>query len=333
MMDLRFPMLSRQALLRAGAAGLTAALLRSRTVVHGQADSADFSCPIGWPDQVLGDGFWIRHGYACENTWYNPGWWHAGEDWYALQGETAGAGVFAIGEGTVVFVGSEYPGRVVIVEHSNGLYSMYGHLDHAVLVAEEDTVGRGQQLGTVFLRIDGNAPSHLHFEIRDFLFNDRVNGSSPEHGVTCGFQCAPGPGYWPMSAPEHPSDLGWRNPTHVIAALQASPEVGSDVVVVAEDAAQMATVRSVPRVGNGSDVLGEIGLIAGKRYPRLDIRSGPIDETGTSAEAYSVWYRIELPDGGNGWVRALNASTDETGSDGRPSALQRDFLIAVESGE
>jgi hypothetical protein len=39
-----------------------------------------FSYPIGWPGELPGDGFRIRHGYATENTWYNPGYWHTGED-------------------------------------------------------------------------------------------------------------------------------------------------------------------------------------------------------------------------------------------------------------
>jgi murein DD-endopeptidase MepM/ murein hydrolase activator NlpD len=314
------------------AAGLVAGAATVSPTSASQQQAPQFALPIGWPGRVLGDGFWIRHGFSCENTWYNPGWWHTGEDWYALEGETAGAGVFAIGEGRVVFVGSEYPGRVVIVEHPDGLNSMYGHLDHAVQGAEGEVVERGQQVGAIFLRTDGNAPSHLHFEVRNFLFNDRVNGSSPENRVTCGVQCAPGPGYWPISSPDHPSALGWRNPTHVIAGAQAASLGEGAEVVVAEGAAPVATVRSVPRVRTGSEVIAEIELIAGDQYPLLDIRSGPADSQETSAEAYSVWYRIELPGGEGGWLPALNATSEETGSDGRPSALRHDLLVAVEAG-
>jgi len=50
--------------------------------------SATWSYPIGLPDRAPGDGFFIRHGYITENTWYNPGYWHTGEDWYALEGDT-----------------------------------------------------------------------------------------------------------------------------------------------------------------------------------------------------------------------------------------------------
>lgn len=44
--------------------------------------------PIRLAGRAPGDGFVIRHGYAVENTWFNPGDWHTGEDWYAQAGET-----------------------------------------------------------------------------------------------------------------------------------------------------------------------------------------------------------------------------------------------------
>ena len=33
-----------------------------------------FSFPAGLPGRALGDGLLIRHGFTCENTWYNTGW-------------------------------------------------------------------------------------------------------------------------------------------------------------------------------------------------------------------------------------------------------------------
>jgi len=86
-------------------------------------------------------------------------------------------------------------------------------------------------------------------------------------------------------------------------------------------AAPVAQLRSVPKVRDGSEVLGEIELLIGSSCPLLDIRSDTVDATETSAEAYSVRYRIELAEGADGWVRALILSSKETGSDGRPSAL------------
>lgn len=68
-------------------------------VLPARADttSATFSLPIALPGQVPGDGFLVRHGYACENTWYNPGRLHTAEDWYLADGsETGGVAVLAI---------------------------------------------------------------------------------------------------------------------------------------------------------------------------------------------------------------------------------------------
>ena len=33
-----------------------------------------YGYPMGFPGRPLGDGLLVRHGYATENTWYNPGW-------------------------------------------------------------------------------------------------------------------------------------------------------------------------------------------------------------------------------------------------------------------
>ena len=206
---------SRRAVLHGGIAAALATRIPS---ARAQSDSPAFSLPIGLPGQILGDGFFVRHGYACENTWYNPGWLHTGEDWYPPDGDAAGAGVYAVADGEVVFAGSEYPGRVVVVQHAADLYSMYGHLDDDLAVATGEAVARGQLLGTVLPRTDGRAPSHLHFEVRTFLTTPEVNGDAPRYAFACGFDCPPGPGYWPIDAPEHPSDMGWRNPTHVLAA-------------------------------------------------------------------------------------------------------------------
>ncbi len=116
-----------------------------------------FSYPIGIPGRSLGDGFFIRHGTPVENTWYNPGYWHTGEDWYAIEGDTAGAQVLAIADGEVVYAGANYPGRVVIVRHADDLYSMYGHLDPALNVRVGQRIARGELIGTVLRRGDADA--------------------------------------------------------------------------------------------------------------------------------------------------------------------------------
>lgn len=288
-----------------------------------------FSYPIGWPGRPLGDGFLIRHGYETENTWYNPGYWHTGEDWYAVNnGETAGAGIYAVAAGTVVYAGSNYPGRVVIVEHAGGLFSMYGHLDFNLRVRRGQQVARGQQLGTVLKRAD-NVPSHLHFEIRTFLTTSAVNGSAPRYNFRCGPRCPPGPGYWPIRAPDLPSDLGWRNPTHVINGRAFGTIVqGYRVAVVTQPLSQSVALWSAPPGNAGAQVLDQLVLQSGAQFPLVGAQAGPEDSRETSAAGYQLWYQISLPDGRSGWVQAAVASSFETGTDGRASTVFFNFVLA-----
>jgi murein DD-endopeptidase MepM/ murein hydrolase activator NlpD len=295
--------------------------------VAAQLSTPAWSYPVCLPDRVLGDGFLIRHGYATENTWYLPGFLHAGEDWYTTEGDSAGAGVYAAAAGEVVFADSDYPGRVIILRHADDLFSMYGHLDYASPVGVGDVVERGQPLGTILARTDGRAPSHLHFEIRTFLTTPEVNGDSPRYGFACGVDCPPGPGYWPIDAPEHPSVIGWRSPTHVInrrAWPDGVPE-GTEAVV-SETAPASTPLWTAPSDEDDAEFIGDLSLNTGDRYRLLAVDAGEEAATGTSAEAYRLWYRIALPHGNEGWVQAAVPTDYDTGSDGRPSSVQFQFL-------
>jgi murein DD-endopeptidase MepM/ murein hydrolase activator NlpD len=282
-----------------------------------------FSYPIGMPGRPLGDGFFIRHGYATENTWYNPGYWHTGEDWYAIDGDTAGAGVYAIAGGEVVYAGANYPGRVVIVRHADDLFSMYGHLDPALSVRVGQQLARGTLIGTVLRRNDAT-PNHLHFEVRTFLTTRAVNGAAPRYPFRCGRGCPPGPGYWPIDAPDHPGVLGWRNPTHVIAHRMFSAGAGGDIVVAAQPVSDTVALWAAAP-GERQQPMGELKLRPGERFALLEIRAGPEDSRGTSALAYQLWYRIRLPDERDGWVQAAVGSSFETGGDSRPSSVYFNF--------
>jgi hypothetical protein len=255
---------------------------------------------MGIPGRPLGDGFFVRHGYAVENTWFNPGYWHTGEDWYLLEGDAGGSNVYAIAAGDVVYVGSNYPGRVVIVRHPDGLFSMYGHLDPAVAVQTGQQVQRGALLGTLLYRND-NVPNHLHFEVRTFYTRPEVNGATPRYGFRCGVNCPPGPGYWPINAPDHPSDMGWRNPLHVIAGRAFAPANNAppgEVIVVAQPASSVLPLWSAPPdAGAERQVLAEVSLQPGQRYTLLDSWAGAEDTRETGALAYRLWYHIRLPDG------------------------------------
>jgi murein DD-endopeptidase MepM/ murein hydrolase activator NlpD len=301
---------------------LTAAVVLPVSGVRAQETAPRFQYPISWPDEFPGDGFFIRHGYACENTWFSPGNLHTGEDWYAIEGETAGAEVHAVAAGTVVFAESDYPGRVVIIEHEPDLFSMYGHLDYALEVAEGDRVEMGQLIGTVLHRTDGAAPSHLHFEVRAFLTSPEINGDRPRYGFACGVNCPPGPGYWPIDAPEHPSAMGWRNPTHVIARRMyagGDPPDGASVIVPIEFDAKVEA-WSLPADRMAAERTGTMRLTAGDEYQLRDIAAGPEASSGWSAERYRLWYQIDAD--APVWIQAATPSAFETGGDGRPSTIQ-----------
>jgi hypothetical protein len=305
--------------------GAAAALAGSRLTVA-QERGQELWYPIRAGDGVPGNGFIIRHGFACENTWYNPGYWHTAEDWYALEGDTAGAEVIAIGDGDVVFAGGDYPGRVVIIQHRDDLFSVYGHLDNEVAVDEGDAVKRGDRLGAVLLRTDGRAPSHLHFEIRTFLLADEVNGDTPRYGFACGYNCPPGPGYWPIDAPEHPSSMGWRNPLETIAMSTSIAGSERRVAVAAIGANSPAQLWSVPSDHEDALLLGQFSLDAGEQFRLFEAVTRDPASDRTSAEGYRLWYSIALPDGTRGWIQAAVPDDGDTGSDGRPSSVRINLL-------
>ena len=319
---------SRREVIRAFGVGVAASAFPA--AARGQAPGPVYGYPMGIPGQPLGDGLFVRVAYAAENARYYPGWWHTGENWHRLEGETAGLGVYAVADGEVVFAGAEYPGRVVIVAHPDGLYAMYGHLDDALAVEPGQPVTRSDVLGTVLARDDDYWRSHLHFELRTFFTKPEINGSAPQYGVSCGFECPPGPGYWPMTAPDHPSQLGWRNPTHVINR-RAWPEgiPASAEVTVATTAPERTPLWSAPSQSSGAAPLGELALTPGDRFPLLAIDAGDEASTATSAEATHLWYRIALSDVTTGWVQAAVPLALDSGADGRPSSLRFDFLPVV----
>jgi murein DD-endopeptidase MepM/ murein hydrolase activator NlpD len=316
--------LTRRSVMRASLGATLAARFKSAAA---QSVPLVFGYPVGQLGRVFGDGFLDRHGYATENTWYLPGYLHAGEDWYTTEGDAAGAGVYAAAAGEVVFAGSNYPGRVVIVQHADDLFSMYGHLDYALAVAEGDGVERGQRLGAILTRTDSRAPSHLHFEMRTFFTTPEVNGESPRYGFGCGFECPPGPGFWPIGAPEHPSAMGWRNPTHVIGGHTELLD-GSEAVV-AMTATGEVDVWSAPQPDDDAELLRNLPMRPGDRFALLAIDAGLESSEGTSAEAYRLWYRLATTDGTAGWVQAAVPSANDTGSDGRPSSVRFQFLPAT----
>jgi len=76
-----------------------------------------------------------------------------------------GTPVYAITSGTVSYSGRFLGyGNIILIEHDNGFYSLYGHLDR-IMVRLGDRVERGQQIGTVGETGSLSGPM-LHFELR-----------------------------------------------------------------------------------------------------------------------------------------------------------------------
>lgn len=283
-----------------------------------------FTLPMGWEGHIPGDGTIIRHAFDVENTSLYPGWWHTGENWYLdFDGNSAGAPVYAVADGTVVFAGSDYPGRVVIIQHEGDIYSMYGHLDYALLVADGDSVTRGQLIARVLDKTDGRSPSHLHFEMRTFLIESIVNGDAPWYDYACGYQCPPGPGYWPFYSELLPTEVGWRNPLHVIYGRAYGPDIPAGAELIVAESGSEFPVRE----NRMSEPASVIQLLPGSRLPLLEIDTGDEATLETSATAYSVWCKVELPSGEPGWIPAIRATSEYVQTDGRPATVRIDLLL------
>jgi murein DD-endopeptidase MepM/ murein hydrolase activator NlpD len=83
---------------------------------------------------------------------------HSGTDYSAPRGTS----VVSVNDGRVALVAEYFfPGRLVVVDHGLGLYTLYFHLDEA-RVENGERVARGQVIGTVGSTGRATGP-HLHF--------------------------------------------------------------------------------------------------------------------------------------------------------------------------
>jgi len=80
-------------------------------------------------------------------------------------GAPMGATVTAAASGTIIYAAAYGGyGNAVIIDHGNGVSSLYGHLSQ-IFVAEHQEVQRGQAIGAVGMTGRATGP-HLHFEVR-----------------------------------------------------------------------------------------------------------------------------------------------------------------------
>lgn len=191
-------------------------LVAASSVTRSQTNLAmNFSPPLGYRDNYAYGAlsymdYGVKNPYLSGIRCFGVDWsqlYHAGEDWFRIDENGAivpipGAEVTAVADGTVIWAQPiVYPGRVVIVEHSDpfstrAIYSVYSHLTAPLDVQEGGMVIRGQRIGTV---LDQQNNSHLHWEIRYFADGTNIYPNYPPCNGTY-----PGRGY---TYPEHPDNF------------------------------------------------------------------------------------------------------------------------------
>lgn len=117
-----------------------------------QTSGSGYTAPV--------DGATVITPYHLAGSMWSSGY-HTGVDFAASTGTT----VKAVGPGTVVSAGwgGAY-GNEVVIQHSDGSYSQYGHLS-SLAVSAGQSVSGGQQIGLSGSTGNSTGP-HLHFEIR-----------------------------------------------------------------------------------------------------------------------------------------------------------------------
>jgi murein DD-endopeptidase MepM/ murein hydrolase activator NlpD len=130
-----------------------AALLAGRAAPPAPS-TGEFSWPVSGP---ITSPFGYRSDpYGGGGTEFHPG---------LDIGAPMGATVTAAAGGTVIYAAAYGGyGNAVIIDHGNGVSSLYGHLSQ-IFVAEHQEVQRGQAIGAVGMTGRATGP-HLHFEVR-----------------------------------------------------------------------------------------------------------------------------------------------------------------------
>lgn len=208
----------------------------------GGANAADppGSLPFDWPmgtldgtQYVPGYNVRVLQNYANVNPNYGNRR-HSAVDLSRNTGSTVNAPVYAAADGVVTcVVNANYPGHVVVIEHtqSNGvkLYTQYGHLN-APVVAVNQLVNRGTQIGTILSWPNDVSNTHLHFEVRTFKQWGPGN-------------CA-GPGYADLGMT--PGQQGWLDPIH--EHFTRRPEFPGHALSDIQQSVRSAPNRNAPSI-------------------------------------------------------------------------------------
>jgi murein DD-endopeptidase MepM/ murein hydrolase activator NlpD len=114
------------------------------------------------------DRAWVSQEFGCTTYAFEPadpncpgGHWHSGIDLAADRGTPVRATLGGVA--TVIRSAAGY-GLHVIIDHGNGLVSLYAHLD-SVVISGGDAVASGDVIGAVGSTGNSTGP-HLHFELR-----------------------------------------------------------------------------------------------------------------------------------------------------------------------
>lgn len=142
------------------------------------------SVPVRAPDERISEKCfrWPVSGSVSSGFGHRPGGRHEGIDILAPPGTP----VLAAERGVVAYAGTGMRGygNAVILDHGNGITTLYGHLSE-IRVKSAGSVDGGAPVGTVGKT--GNATTaHLHFELRiDGKATDPAPVLKTLKGTTC----------------------------------------------------------------------------------------------------------------------------------------------------
>lgn len=151
---------------------------------------------------VMGHNVHAQQNFRSTTNRDYPNQEHTGLDLQVDQEgrRTIGADVLAVTDGVVECIDRTQwgaQGDVVVVKHRDELYSVYGHLNAGLKVRKGQSVRRGQKIGTVQRWPVNRDNTHLHFEIREFVYWSHTSHEpvlNPEERPGEAISCA-GPGY------------------------------------------------------------------------------------------------------------------------------------------